>query len=113
MSLDVLRSAVREMMDQLAREDYESVVRRCVKSRLTSSDLRTVIRDYGRKVVSPPPDAYKKLDAVRVKGAAAPTWSVRAPLWTEEEGRSDLTLELTIALGPGAPNVELDDLQVL
>ena len=113
MSLDVLRSTVREMMDQLAREDYESAVKRCVKSRLTSDDLRTVIRDYGRKVVPPPLDAYGKLDAVQVRGAAVPTWSVRAPLWTEEEGRSDLTLELTIALGSGAPSIELDDLQVL
>ena len=73
------------------------------KSRLTGDDLRNVIRNYGRKVVSPPPDAYNKLDAVQVTGATVPTWSVRAPLWTEEEGRSDLTLELTIAVGPGAP----------
>jgi hypothetical protein len=101
------------MVDHLVREDYESAVRRCVKSRLTSDDLRTVIHDYGRKLISPPADAYNSLDAVQVKGAAVPTWSVRVPLWTREEGRSDLTLELTIAVGPGAPSVELDDLQVL
>jgi hypothetical protein len=80
---------------------------------LTSDDLRTVIRDYGRKLVSPPANAYEDLDAVQVKGAGVPTWLVRAPLWTEEEGRSDLTLELTIAVGPVAPSVELDDLHVL
>jgi hypothetical protein len=113
MSLDVLKSTAREIVDQLAREDYESAVRRCITSRLTSDDLRTVIHDYGRKLVSPPADAYNNLDAVQVKGAAVPTWSVRAPLWTQEEGRSDLTLEVTIAMGPGAPSVELDDLQVL
>jgi len=100
------------MVDQLARGDYESLVGQFVKSRLTSDDLRTVIREYGRKLVSPPNDAYQNLDAVQVKGAAVPTWSVRAPLWTEE-GRSDLTLELTIAVGPGAPSIELDDLHVL
>jgi len=113
MSLDVVRSTAREMVNQLARGDYESLVGQSVKSRLTSDDLRAVIRDYGRKLVSPPSDAYKNLDAVQVKGAAVPTWSVRAPLWTEEEGRSDLTLELTIAVSPGAPTVELDDLHVL
>jgi hypothetical protein len=113
MSLDVLRSTAREIVVQLAREDYESVIGRCLKSRLTSNDLRTVIRDYGRKLAPPPADAYNKLDAVRVRGAAVPTWSVRTPLWKEAEGRSDLTLELTIAVGPGAPSVELDDLHVL
>jgi hypothetical protein len=101
------------MMGRLAREDYESAVKRCTKSRLTVDDLRAVIRDYGRKVVSPPPDAYKELDAVPVSGATVPTWSVRAPLWTEEEGRSDLTLQLKIAFESGTPSIELDDLEVL
>jgi hypothetical protein len=54
MSLDVLKSTAREIVDHLAREDYDSAVRLCVKSRLTSDDLRTVIRDYGQKLVSPP-----------------------------------------------------------
>ena len=113
MSLDVMIATAREMADQLACGDYDLLVERCVKSRLTSDDLRTVIREYGRKIVSPPADAYKDLDVVQVKGTVVPTWSVRAPLWTEEEGRSDLTLELTIAVGAGAPRVELDDLHVL
>jgi hypothetical protein len=113
MSLDVVRSTTREMVDQLARGDYESLVGRSVKSRLNSDELRTVIRDYGRKLVSPPGDTYKNLDAVQMKGAAVPTWSVRAPLWTEDEGRSDLTLELTIAVGAGTPSIKLDDLHVL
>jgi hypothetical protein len=113
MSLDVLKSAAREMVDRLVHEDYESAVKRCIKSRLTSDDLRTVIRDHGRRLMSPPEDAYNKLDAVQVKGAVVPTWSVRVPLWTEEEGRSDLTLELTIAVGSGVPSIEMDDLEVL
>jgi hypothetical protein len=113
MALDILRSTVREIVVQLAREDYESAIGRCVRSRLTGDDLRNVISDYGRRVVSPPVDAYDKLDAVLVSGTAVPTWSVRAPLWTKEEGRSDLTLELTIALGTDAPSIELDDLRAL
>lgn len=112
MALEVLRSTVWEMVDLIARKDYESAVKRCMKSRLTSDDLRIVIHDYARTLMSPPVNAYDSLDAVEVKGAAVPTWSVRAPLWTEEEGRSDLTLELTIAVGPDAPSVELDDLRV-
>jgi hypothetical protein len=112
MSLNVLRSATREIVDRLAEGDYERAIKRCDKSRLTKDDLRTVILDYRRTVVSPPTDAYE-LDAVEVKGAAVPTWSVSAPLWTAEEGRSDLTLELTISLGTGAPYIELDDLHVL
>lgn len=113
MSLNILRSTIREIVDQLAKEDYEAVVRRCAKTCLTCDNLRTVIHEYGRNIVPPPPDAYNKLDAVRVSGIAMPTWSIRAPLWTKEEGRSDLMLELTISVGPGIPRIELDDLHVL
>jgi hypothetical protein len=113
MSLETLRLTALEAVEWLVGEDYDSLVHWCAKSRLTAKDLRAVIREYGRKVVLPPIDAYQRLDAVQVKGVAVPTWSVRVPLWTEEEGRSDLTLELTIALGRDDPIVELDDLHVL
>ena len=112
MTNDVLTSTAWEMADQLARGDYESVIKRCAKSRLTCDDLRTVICQYGRKLLSPPAGVYNKLDLVKVKGAALPTSSVRVPLWTQEEGRSDLTLELTIAVRDGVALVELDDLRV-
>jgi hypothetical protein len=39
---------------------------------------------------------------------------VAAPLWTAEEGRSDLTLELRlIEFAPEAYEVEIEDLHVL
>ncbi len=113
MSFDVLRPIVQQVAGQLARGQYAQVIDRCLKSRLTADDLRAVIRNYGRKIVPPPAGAYIGLDAVQVKGAVVPTWSIRAPLWTSEEGRSDLTLEMTITLGTGSPRVVLDDLHVL
>jgi hypothetical protein len=112
MALEVLQFTAWEIVDQFARGDYDSIIQRCIKSRLTSNDLHKVISDYGGRLMSAPKGAYQKLDAVQVKDAAIPTWSVRVPLWTED-GRSDLTLELTIALGAGNPTVELDDLHVL
>jgi hypothetical protein len=101
------------MVERIAQGDYESLVQRCAKSRLTSQDVSLVVRNYGREVISPPIDAYQNLDSVPIKNATVPTWSVRLPLWTKEEGWSDLTLELTIALGSGDPIVELDDIHVL
>jgi len=107
-----LKSSTRDLIGQLARGDYQSAVGRCAKSRLSVDDLRSAIREYGRTLVMPPAEAYANLDAVQVKSAVFPTWSVRAPLWTAEEGRSDLTLELTITLAAGEPSIELDDLRV-
>ena len=86
MPLDILQSLVWEIADQIARQDYNAVVTRCAKSRLTGDELRAVVLDYGRNFVSPPLDAYEPLDAVQVRGKSVPTWSVRAPCGHERKG---------------------------
>ena len=93
--------AVREVAELIAYGDLAGVVGRCVCSRLSTQDLSRVIREYGRTPAPPPGDAYADLDAVPIRGASPPAWSVRAPLWTVEEGRSDLTLELTVSIKAG------------
>ena len=108
-----LTSICREMVDFLVRKEYELAVERCSTSRLSSEVLRDVVADYGRRLVSPPSEAYRDLDAIALKGTPVQTWSVAVPLWSEEEGRSDLTLELTIALSSSGARVEIDDLHVL
>ena len=47
------------------------------------------------------------------QGVKPPRWSVRMDLWTAEEGRSDLSLELTIIESGRGYTVELDDIHVL
>lgn len=52
--------------------------------------------------------------APSVRGAGLPTWSVDVPPWSAEEGRSGVTLQLTIWAGAhGEFDVEVDDLHVL
>jgi hypothetical protein len=113
MSSELLEPVVRFVVSQLVEGGYADAVRNCTTSRLTADDLAGAIRDYGRTLVEPPPGAYRDLDAVAVRDASHPTWSVRAPLWSREEGRSDLTLELTITRDGDRWDIELDDLHVL
>lgn len=113
MTLDRLQSAMSEVMSLLAAGAYKDLIARCATSRLSPADVRMVLEEYGRNVVVPPQEAYALLNAVEVEGAAIPTWSASMPLWTEQEGRSDLTVELTIMLGVGEAVVELDDIHVL
>jgi hypothetical protein len=109
---DQIRSIVIDLLVLLADEDYESIMERCSNSHLTGDHLRTAIREYGRKVVAPPAD-YANINMGEVEEATPPTWWVVADLWTEEEGRSDLSLELTIAFAPSGPVIEIDGLRVL
>jgi hypothetical protein len=52
------------------------------------------------------------MDSIQVRGATQPRWSVTMPVWTKEEGRSDLTAELTIIDRGNGFAVEFDDLHV-
>ena len=112
LALDLVRSTAWQMASQLANGNYEEIVTSCSVSRLSSSDVRSVIQSHGKVIVAPPLPEYDKLDVIRLR-TEIPKWSVQAPLWTEEEGRSDLTLELEIAITSGRTLVELEDLHVL
>jgi hypothetical protein len=100
-------------VNRLANDEYDAIVDECSASRLTANDIREVVRGYGRTFVEPPPEALRDLDAVAVRDAKQPTWSISVPLWSKEEGRSDLTLEVTIIQNVDRWNIELDDLHVL
>jgi hypothetical protein len=108
----VLALGASKVLQALAGKDYTGALAHCARSRLSAADLQTVIEDYGRSVVLPPKDVHEFVDAVRVVGADKSTWSVRVPLWTLEEGRSDLTLELTIRITESGVLIDLDDLHV-
>lgn len=107
-----LVKVVRGFVTKLVGGNYEEVVAECSASRMSSDDIRAVISDYGKTFIAPPADAYHDLDAVPVRTSATPTWSVRAALWSEEEGRSDLELQLTIIQQGDQWTIELDDLLV-
>ena len=107
-----VRSIVIDLLVLLADGDYESIMERCGYSLMDDYDLQTAVADYGRKVVAPPAD-YAFMRACELRARAVPTWHVEADVWTEEEGRSDLTLEMTIEFEQSGPVIGLNNLHAL
>jgi hypothetical protein len=78
------------------------------------ADLERVVREYGRHLVPLPLAAFQAIDVVSVADSYPQRWSVVIPLWSKEEGPSDLSLELTIEDSPEPEyRVDIDDLHVL
>lgn len=113
MTREMLAAATKGLVDQLVLRKYDELVRGCFRSRLTAGDIQRAIEEYGCTISCPPESAYDAMDVVRILHSSPPAWSVWMPLWTEEEGRSDLTLGLTISWDASGPMVELDELHVL
>ncbi|MET4674916.1 MULTISPECIES: DUF7668 domain-containing protein [unclassified Luteibacter] len=107
-----IESSAIQVANLISCGEYDQALGFCSSSRLKESDLDKVIKEYGRTLVKVKLDA-NDLDIVYVDGSSPPAWSIRVPLNTVEEGRSDLTLELTVIKNHEGNSVELDDLRVL
>lgn len=111
---DAFATAVRIAVSLLVRGEYETLASMTRGRRLSAAELSAAVREYGRHLVLPPSDWWNDLDVVSAAGSSAPAHHVVVPLWTCEEGRSDLTLELVLTdAGDGSYDVEVAGLHVL
>jgi len=109
-----MKAAVRQVVSMLVQGDYETLERLTNGVRLTAAEMAEGVREYGGSLILPPDDAFENLDVVEVDGVEPRAWSVNVYLWTAEEGRSDLTLELTLReSGKEIFDVEIDNIHVL
>ena len=108
-----LERTVGELLQLLANGDYAGFKRRDRAHRLSEQALAHAVTEYGRHLVRPAHSPMSIVDVVEVLGRTPPCWSVNVPLWTQEEGRSDLTLCLTLVDAEADYyGVEIDDLRV-
>lgn len=108
-----LEAILREILDLIALGRYSDALAIHKHSRLTSSDLRNAIRDYPFDLTICPANAFDLASIVEIPGTINPQWSIAIPMWTKQEGRSDLTLEVSVTREGPKYIVELDDLHVL
>ncbi|WP_444679602.1 DUF7668 domain-containing protein [Halomonas sp. E19] len=108
-----VKAAVKHVVKLLADHDYDGLVEFTKGVRLPKTEIEYAIDDYGCEVVMPPDYIFDELDVIEVEGGSQNEWSVRLPLWTEEEGRSDLSVELSVIdAGEKGLVVELDNIIV-
>jgi hypothetical protein len=109
-----IRDTVRRLVEMLVVGDYHGLERASQGRRLTAEQLRQGVEEYGRKLRMPPEVVFDKLDVNEIKGAIPRAWWGLVDLWTVEEGRSDLTLEIRlIDSGGELYDFEIDNLNVL
>ena len=107
-------TATRIVADLLARGAYDEVTAMTRGERLTHDEMKRAIREYGRTPVPLPGEARAMVDVVQVVGASPPRFSVQVPMWTAEEGRSDLTIDLELTeIEPSVYLTALMDIHVL
>jgi len=104
---------VRRIVSLLVIGNYQELEKLSNGVHLDATSIKRAVLDYGRTLVEPPEDA-QFLEWYPISKSSTPAWSVDVTLFSAQEGRSDLTLTLTIREnGPEKYHVEIDDLHVL
>ena len=107
-----LEDAVRQVLIVLAPGHYKELHDLTAGRRLPAEEISDAVESYGRTIVKPPFD-LGQIDSVYITDSVPSSWSVWHQVWTREEGRSDLTIEVTVTeVEPGRLAVELDGIEV-
>jgi hypothetical protein len=105
--------AIRSVIGLLVEGEYDALANMTGSQRLTASMLRGAVEGYGRTLVVPPGGLPPDLEEIGDLSDPAKSHFVMS-LWTIEEGRSDLGLELTLAENKlGLVSTQIDDIHVL
>lgn len=106
-------AVITHLVALLSTGSYEQVAAMAPTSRVNAAQMRGAIEQYGRSLIPLPAHGCALIDYVPINGNST-GWSVVVPLFTREEGRSDLSLTLSmVRIGTGAYAVQVDDIRVL
>jgi hypothetical protein len=114
MNRDKLRRTVERVVGLFEKEAYEELETLSGGNRLSAEEMKEAVTNYGRKIAPFPEAGYKELDIVEVDHSNPKRWSVYISLFTDDEGRSDLTLSVTLTESATSLfKVEIEDIHVL
>lgn len=105
--------AVRSIIALLAQGEYQAVASMTGSKRLTAAELRTAVEEYGRTLVIPPGGLPPDIEEIEDQEDPHVLYLV-VDMWTAEQGRSDLSLELTLTENRlGLIDVAIDNLHMM
>lgn len=105
---------LRDITSLLASTNYEAISTICHDIRLNAAEIKHAVDEYGELLIPIPRSELASAIIIEITDSKPKAWSVTCPLWSKREGKSDLTLELTmLATSSGELTVEIDNIHVL
>jgi hypothetical protein len=83
---------IRELLNALAEHDYAKIKRNNWFGRTVPEDIQRVISEYGCTLTPPPDNFFDLADYTSYSDGKGGL--IELPLWTKEEGRSDLEVSI-------------------
>jgi len=104
------RNALKALVHDLITGNFDAIEADGRCGQTTGPDLARVLRQYRKTFVDLPDEAF-----VQARGSdnLDDSLYIDLPLWTIEEGRSDLQLQVVVKQATSNPQVTITDLRVL
>ena len=90
-----VRAAVKHVYDLVVSGKYEEIDTLTGGVRLSAAEIDNAVRSYRYALRHWPATQPMPIDAIEIIDSNPRAWSIQVDAYTAEEGRSDLTLELT------------------
>ena len=101
---------IREIVIDISNENYNKLYQK-YRHRVSIDDLTRTIENYGSNIVPLPESAFDFVEKYCIDSEKR--IDVYLPLWTKEEGKSDLTLSISCYHRESELYIEINDLRVL
>lgn len=106
-SIEEYKKRIQEFIYCLVRKDYQAVNNLMLANSVPIQDIRRVIEEYGCTIIPLPVKAFVWHCPTNFRKQV----DIYIPLWSEEEGQSDLTLSLSCFKNEN--KIKINDLEVL
>lgn len=103
---------IRRLVKDLAEHRFAELEADGRAGRVTAEELKHTIDAYGMTITELPDEAIGLIEIYSVHGQPG-LLLADVPLWTLQEGRSDLTLSVTIHQTETCSKVEINDISVM
>ena len=101
---------IEELVSNISSSDYNAIFEKHQYGRTNIDDIKRVVSEYNRTITILPDNAFKEAKVYCIEKEKR--LDIYIPLWTIEEGRSDLVLFLSGYIISGIPKIEINDLLV-
>ncbi|HKX28736.1 MAG TPA: hypothetical protein VJ302_13640 [Blastocatellia bacterium] len=109
---DYLIPELKRLVHDLVNGDFELLEKDGRAGRLTASEIRKALADYGHVLMDIPDSEYEKIEPIRVQSLRE-LWAIDLDLWAAGQGRSELTLSVEATILDKSVTVMIIDLHVL
>jgi len=107
-NIEKYKERIQKFVSCLACKDYQTANNLILANSVPIQDIRRVIEEYDCKIISLPAKAFDLALLYQISDRQV---DIYIPLWSEEEGQSDLTLSLSFFKNEN--KIKINDLEVL